>query len=306
MANHLIDLLQDLSISDAYDIETEESLEMDDSESHHSEEIQALMDESISDAEYGTYSFDYVQKVVDYARPGISFTTIQHAFPRVKDRKQLLRFRDYVERNGNRFHKLQRIEIVTINRFQHARQECLPVHDLDIRRWALTQARNEGLDNFTASSHWLLNFKQRNGISSRKITKFVSKRENTDKVQINENAEKFTLDVKKLIPKYTLNSVLNADQSSFNYELVSNRTLSYSGEKNTSLLVRSSNAISHSYSVMPIITAAGELLSPVLICLQEVSGRLPERKSTFSPNNVVLTCSHSGKLNSSLIEYWIR
>ena len=69
VANHLIDLLQDLSISDAYDIETEESLEMDDSESHHSEEIQALMDESISDAEYGTYSFDYVQKVVDYARP---------------------------------------------------------------------------------------------------------------------------------------------------------------------------------------------------------------------------------------------
>ncbi|CAF2096391.1 unnamed protein product [Rotaria magnacalcarata] len=57
---------------------------------------------------------------------------------------------------------------------------------------------------------------------------------------------------------------------------------------------------------MPIITAAGELLSPVLICLQEASGRFPSGKSTFSPNNVVLTCSQSGKLNGSLIEYWIR
>ena len=147
VANHLIDLLQDLSISDAYDIETEESLEMADTESHHSDEIQDFVDESISDTEYGTYtySFEYVKKVVDYARPGISFTTIQHAFPRVKDRKQLQRFRDYVERNGNRSHKLQRIERFTINRFQHARQECLPVHDLDIRRWALAQAKNEGL-----------------------------------------------------------------------------------------------------------------------------------------------------------------
>ena len=83
-------------------------------------------------------------------------------------------------------------------------------------------------------------------------------------------------------------------------------TVSYNAEKNTTVLVRSSNSISHSYTVMPIITATGELLSPVLICLQEASGRLPERKSTFSPNNVVLTCSHSGKLNASLIEHWIR
>ena len=37
MANHLVDLLQDLTISDSYDIETEESLEIADDESHHSE-----------------------------------------------------------------------------------------------------------------------------------------------------------------------------------------------------------------------------------------------------------------------------
>ena len=105
MANHLVDLLQDLTISDSYDIKTEESLEIADDESHHLEEIQALSDEFISDTEYGKYSLEYMKKVVDYIRPGISVTAIQHTFPRVKDRKQLQRFRDYVERNENRFHK---------------------------------------------------------------------------------------------------------------------------------------------------------------------------------------------------------
>ena len=141
---------------------------------------------------------------------------------------------------------------------------------------------------------------------SRKITKFVSTRENIGKAEIRQNAEKFIVDIKILISKYTLNSVLNTDQSSFNYELVSNRTLSFSGEKNTNALVRSSNAISHSYTVMPIITATGEFLSPVLICLQEASERFPKGKSTFLPNNFALTCSQSGKLNGSLTEYWIK
>ena len=247
-----------------------------------------------------------MKKVVDYTRPGISFTTIQHAFPRVKDRKQLHRFRDYVERNGNRFHKLQCIETFIINKFRDARQESLPVHDLDIRRWARIQAKNENFDNFKTSATWLFSFKQRNGITSRKITKFVSTRENIDKMEIRQNAEKFIIDVKRLISMYTLNSVLNTDQSSFNYELVSNSTLSFSEEKNTNALVRSSNVIFHSYTVMPIITATGEFLSPVLICLQEALERFPKGKSTFSPNHFAITCSQSGKLNGSLIEYWIR
>ncbi|CAF3863347.1 unnamed protein product, partial [Rotaria sp. Silwood1] len=56
IANRLVDLLKDLSISDDYDIETEEYLEIADDESDHSEEIQAMPDEFISDTEYGTYS----------------------------------------------------------------------------------------------------------------------------------------------------------------------------------------------------------------------------------------------------------
>ncbi|CAF2086893.1 unnamed protein product [Rotaria magnacalcarata] len=57
---------------------------------------------------------------------------------------------------------------------------------------------------------------------------------------------------------------------------------------------------------MPIITAAGELINSVFICLQERTGRFPVTKAIFSPSSVVTTCSESGKLNKSLIEHWIR
>ncbi|CAF3905449.1 unnamed protein product, partial [Rotaria sp. Silwood1] len=128
MANHLVDLLLDLTISDSYDIETEESLEIADDESHHSEEIQAISDEFISDTECGKYSLEYMKKVVDYARPGISFTTIQHAFLRVKDRKQLQRFRDY-NSDSNKQRPIKRVQLETDRNNEQLREErfSLPV-----------------------------------------------------------------------------------------------------------------------------------------------------------------------------------
>ena len=112
--------------------------------------------------------------------------------------------------------------------------------------------------------------------------------------------DEFVPEATKHIPKYKLDFVLNADQSSFYYEIASNRTLSYAGEKGTYLSVKSLNAISHSCTVMPIISAAGQLLSSVFICLQESTGRFPITRAVFSAANKVTSCSTSGKLNKSL------
>ena len=127
-----------------------------------------------------------------------------------------------------------------------------------------------------------------------------------DRSVTEKTADNFVAEATKLIPKYKLDSVLNADQSSFHYEIASNRTLSYVGEKTTYLSVRSTNAKTHSYTVMSIINANGQLLNPVFICLQEPIGSLPVRKEIFSASNTVITCSTSGKLSKSLVEYWIR
>ncbi len=72
----------------------------------------------------------------------------------------------------------------------------------------------------------------------------------------------------------------------YNENLRSNRTLSYVGERASYLSVKCMNAIIHSYTVMPIISAAGYLLSPVFICLQERTGRFPVMKTLFSATNI--------------------
>ncbi len=147
---------------------------------------------------------------------------------------------------------MERVEHFVLDRFLSAPKNILPVHDLGVKRWALSQAKTENINGFEASDYWLLNFKKRNGISSRKVTKFVSHREVVDKSIIKQTADDFVAETTKYIPKYKINFVLNADQSSFNYEIASNRTLSYAGEKATYLSVKSLDAISHSYTIMPI------------------------------------------------------
>ena len=55
------------------------------------------------------------------------------------------------------------------------------------------------------------------------------------------------------------------------------------------------------------ITASGRVLGPVYLCLQEPTGRigpLAERNLPDTPN-VLLTCSKSGKLTTSLVEYYL-
>ena len=89
-------------------------------------------------------------------------------------------------------------------------------------------------------------------------------------------------------------------------ETHSTRTLSFSGEKKTYGAVASKNATTHSYTLQPIISLAGELVGPMYLCLDEMNGRMGEVVKTplFKPNNVVVTCLSSGKLTSSLVTYW--
>jgi len=57
---------------------------------------------------------------------------------------------------------------------------------------------------------------------------------------------------------------------------------------------------------MPLVNAAGRLVVPVFICLQEPTGRFPLTKDVFSASDVMVTGSISGKLNKSLMGYWIQ
>jgi hypothetical protein len=66
------------------------------------------------------------------------------------------------------------------------------------------------------------------------------------------------------------------------------------------------NLVTHSYTIMPIISMSGKLIGPVFICLQEPSGKLGPRvkKSIYQASNIHTTCSKSGKLTKTHIKYW--
>ncbi|CAF2740469.1 unnamed protein product [Rotaria sp. Silwood2] len=117
IVSHLSTLLNELSTSDNYDIETESSLEcsdFDDADPDYSIETTDNQEEREVDGD--AFSLDYMQKVVDFARRDVSFTTINHHFPRVKYRAQLQRFREYVENDGTYKQNLQRLEVVLIGK----------------------------------------------------------------------------------------------------------------------------------------------------------------------------------------------
>ncbi|CAF4688023.1 unnamed protein product, partial [Rotaria sp. Silwood2] len=180
------------------------------------------------------------------------------------------------------------------------------VHDRDLKRWALQKAAEDSSLIFEASEYWLRVFKHRHRICSRKITKLVTRHHAEDTDAIIESADSFVRDAKRQMQNYTHEEILNTDQIGLELELYSSRTLSYEGEKVTMTRVRSKNATTHSYTVQPMISAAGKLVGPVFLCLKEPKGKMSEniKNKLFPASNVVVTCSSSGKLTTSLVEYW--
>ncbi len=75
---------------------------------------------------------------------------------------------------------------------------------------------------------------------------------------------------------YRSKEVLNTDQVGLEQELHSSRTLSYGGEKITMATVKSLNAVSHSYTIQPMINLAGYVVGPIFLCLKEPCGRISE------------------------------
>lgn len=175
------------------------------------------------------------------------------------------------------------------------------ITDKDLRRWALDQNRNIGnkLEKFKASKKWINNFKFKYKISSRKvslifyfpffdiefsthhlqITKFVSKQHSKDMEKIKKESTKFVEETKKYIGEQNFipTCILNADQSGFEKEIHHKRTLSVKGSKTIETVAQSVSALSHSYTVMPIITMEGDFLNPLFIVMAEKEAKFPQK-----------------------------
>jgi hypothetical protein len=94
-------------------------------------------------------------------------------------------------------------------------------------------------------------------------------------------AARFVTEVKAEMQYYNPAEIINTDQVGLEKELHCTRTVSYQGEKLTVAAVKSKNAITHSYTLQPMIKLAGEVVGPIYLCLKEPTGRISESEFDY-------------------------
>lgn len=277
----------------------------DDVQHHLSEPYEVPTNECTNDNE--EVDFEYKKRAVEFWRSGktknLSIKTVQNRFKHVISDRQLRRWAHTINQGGTYREKIAQICQYTLDYFKAAHDSGSVVHDRDIKRWAL-QAQNEiGFDDirFKASKKWLKKFKAAHRIVSRKINKFISRKTLEETSELDEKATAFVADVTSCIPSIGLENLYNSDQSGFQLEMHSGRTLAIEGEKQVQCLVQSVSATTHSYTIQPLISGTGQLMSPLFIVLKEASGSFGPvvQETLFRPENVYLEASKSGKLTTS-------
>jgi hypothetical protein len=197
-----------------------------------------------------------------------------------------------------------------LDQFKISRDLLHPVRDVDLMRWATKYARDIKLSTFKASESWVLSFKKKYKIVSRKVTKTVTrKKDETLKSTVIDEFRNQAIDK---FHHYHSKAIANTDQMGLNQEIRRLRTLSHKGERDTVLMVQRSNAMTHSVTVMPTISLQGRLVGKLLLCLNESTnqfGPLVQRQVEALEKIfpfIKIVCSTSGKLNKHLIGVWIK
>ncbi|XP_071050604.1 uncharacterized protein [Onthophagus taurus] len=258
--------------------------------------------------------YEYKLEAVNYWTSGkkgyLKLETVKNKYRKVTSKTQLHRWSKYIEERGTYKEKLAEITEFVINQARAAVDNKLPLHDIDIRRWAI-QARNEknlSPQLFKASHSWVQRFKKANRLVSRKITKFLSQKQIGNVDRVKTLAKDFVKEAKLQIQIYGPENTYNSDQSGFNLEFHSGRTLSDLGVKTVESVVQSVSSTTHSYTIQPVISADGKLLSPLFIVLKEPSGSFGPRvaNTMFKADNIYVLASKSGKLTSEHMKNWLQ
>jgi hypothetical protein len=287
-------------------IDTQVVLELDDS--HEPEDEFEKEDSDDEEATIDQLSDDQLEQALQHYRSTATGTrplsSMHKKFRFVKGLHHIRQIKHYEKRMKPRLSEQYRaIGVSVYKRFLDLREKRLPLHDRDLRRWALQEAQQIGVIGFKASRSWLHLFKRSHAIVGRKITKFVTRVMVEESEDIDERAATFVAATKPLILERHFSEVFNADQSGFQKEIHSGRSLDTKGVKAVEAVVQSLTAISHSYTILPVISASGELKSPLFICLQENSGSFP-KSGIFQAANIYATCHTSHMMTKELMKEW--
>ena len=188
VATHLLEILESILTSDSYthayqttlDYSTPDSeldgCEVDPDDPLHDPDYE---EEDTETPIFESFSFSYMKRALEFydainpktGKRQHTWTNVKHRFQRIPYQYYMARFRKYVEQEGTKKQKVDSVDDFVYDKFECARDLFCPVHDIDLKRWAYQQARPMSFNEFTVSDTWLLNFKRKYDICSRKITK---------------------------------------------------------------------------------------------------------------------------------------
>lgn len=166
---------------------------------------------------------------------GYSYQKAVDKWPKLKNKSNVKTVLDDYEREkenkGTNLEKFNKIKNFMIIKFREARESGAAVHYWTLQEWSRIAAKQLRLDGFKASKHFINNFKKENKITSRKITKITSHILNDDEKILLDKSVEFNQEVNKFIKENHLKAseVWNHDQSPYQYEMTSERTLSVQG-----------------------------------------------------------------------------
>jgi len=87
-----------------------------------------------------------------------------------------------------------------------------------------------------------LKFKRAHRIVSRKINKFITRKTLESGAELVATANEFVADIQSCIPRIGFENLYNSDQSGFQLEMHSGRTLAVEGEKKVQCMIQSVSA----------------------------------------------------------------
>lgn len=155
-------------------------------------------------------------------------------------------------------------------------------------------------------------FLREHRISNRCVVRYISKKEAISPEEVIKSAEQIQALIQEVSPDYDPDFIINTDQTSCEYRVNVSRTYTHTGEKLVQLYIGDLNKVSDLYTAQYSMTKSGKLLNKVFVCLQEFidSFALRVQKDVNELlklcKDVVVICSKSGKLTTSLYEQYLK
>lgn len=206
--------------------------------------------------------FEYKKRAVEYWRSGSgqnrTFTSVKTKFRKLTSDRMLRKWAKQVD--DGHYPKWEAIKIIersTFDRFLEERAQGNILHDYNLQRIMLEEAKKINFEKFKASQSFVDSFKQKFKIVSRKVTKFVTRTNIVEASVTQERGTQFVHKIKLLKEVDPRIVLVNLDQSGLQLEMTYGRTLAIEGEVKIHGRVQRMNPTTHSFTITPMITSEG-------------------------------------------------